>query len=200
MTHILFIPGAGGAASFWHPLGERLPHDWRKVYLNWPGAGHERHDPTIRSFADYTRFAAWYLDPQGSVVIAQSMGGTVAVRLALQFPDRVTHLVLAATSGGVAMDRHQAADWRRDYRAEYPQAADWITAERPDHTAGIGRIKAPTLLLWGDADPVSPVAVGQHLHSLLPDARLHVVPGGDHGFARDRADEIAPLVLAHLQR
>lgn len=198
MTHVLFIPGAGGAASFWHPLGKRLPAAWRKTYLNWPGAGNERHDPTIRSFADYARFAAWYLDAQGSVVIAQSMGGIIGVRLALQYPQRVTHLVLAATSGGLNMGSHGAADWRRDYRAEYPRAAEWITAERPDHESEIGKIEAACLLLWGDADPISPPNVGRHLQSVLRNARLHVVEGGDHAFARDRAAEIAPLVAAHI--
>ena len=198
MTHILFIPGAGGAAAFWHPLGALLPQGWRKTYLNWPGAGDEPHDPAIRSFADYTRFAAGHLDPTGSVVIAQSMGGAIGVRLALQYPERVTHLVLTATSGGLNMAARGAADWRPGYRAEYPKAAEWIMAERPDHTAEIDRIKTPVLLLWGDADPISPVTVGEHLQSLLPDARLHVIPGGDHAFARDRATEIAPLVAAYI--
>lgn len=199
MTHLLFIPGAGGAAAFWHPLAAELPRDWRKTCLNWPGAGDEPHDPAIRSFDDYTRHAAGHLDPAGSAVIAQSMGGVIAVRLALQYPERVTHLVLAATSGGVDMGSRGATDWRPGYRAEYPQAAAWIMAERPDHEAEIARVRTPCLLLWGDADPISPLVVGQHLQSLLPAATLHVVPGGDHAFARDRAAEIAPLVTAHLQ-
>ena len=198
MTHILFIPGVGGAAAFWHPLGALLPQGWRKTCLNWPGAGDEKHDPAIRSFDDYTAFAARHLDSQGSTVIAQSMGGVIGVRLALEHPERVTRLVLAATSGGLNIAVHSATDWRLGYRAEYPEAAEWIMAERPDHAAEIGRIKTPVLLLWGDADPISPVAVGERLRSLLPDARLHVVAGGEHAFARDRASEIAPLVAAHI--
>jgi len=60
------------------------------------------------------------------------------------------------------------------------------------------RIAAPTLLLWGDADPISPLAVGQHLQQQLPDARLHVVKGGGHDLARTHADEVAPLIERHL--
>lgn len=48
------------------------------------------------------------------------------------------------------------------------------------------------------ADPISPVAVGERLRDLLPDARLHVLAGGDHDLAHQRAAEIAPLVEAHL--
>jgi pimeloyl-ACP methyl ester carboxylesterase len=132
------------------------------------------------------------------VVIAQSMGGIIGVRLALQYPEHVSHLVLCATSGGLDMSAYNIIDWRREYRAEYPQAAEWIMTERPNHAPELGQLKAKTFLLWGDADPISPVSVGEHLAKLLPDARLHVVKGGDHAFARDRAPEIAPLIHSYI--
>ena len=47
--HLLFLPGASGAASFWHPLGALLPASWRKSYLNWPGLGHDGVIPHGRS-------------------------------------------------------------------------------------------------------------------------------------------------------
>ena len=54
------------------------------------------------------------------------------------------------------------------------------------------------LLLWGDADPISPTAVGRHLAAVLPRAELVIVPRGDHALAHDRADEIAPLIERHV--
>jgi pimeloyl-ACP methyl ester carboxylesterase len=85
-----------------------------------------------------------------------------------------------------------------DYRKSFPQAAEWITAPRSSPTLAIERIKAPTLLLWGDADPISPVAVGQHLLARLPTARLHVVRGGDHDIAQTHAAHVAGLIAEHL--
>lgn len=197
MTHLLFLPGAGGAAEFWHPLGALLPAQYDKTYLNWPGLGHEAHRPGLDSLDALTAHAAAHLRP-GTVIVAQSMGGIFALRLALRHPQTVTRLVLAATSGGLDVTRFGASDWRPAYRAAYPQAAPWITEARADHTAEIGRIAQPALLLWGEADTVSPVAVGRHLATLLPDAELHVIPGGTHGFAQERAAEIAPLVRGFL--
>ena len=55
------------------------------------------------------------------------------------------------------------------------------------------RITVPTLLLWGDADPI-----GTHLASLLPHARVVVIPGGDRAFARNGADEVAAHVACRL--
>jgi pimeloyl-ACP methyl ester carboxylesterase len=197
MTHLLFLPGAGGAAEFWHPLGALLPqHD--KTYLNWPGLGHEAHRPGFDSLDALTAHAAAHLRSD-TVVVAQSMGGIFALRLALLYPQTVTKLMLTAASGGIDVVRFGAGDWRPAYRAEYPNAASWITAARADHTAEIGSIAQPALLLWGDADPISPVAVGRHLQGLLKNSQLQVIAGGTHSFAQDRAAEIAPLVQAFLR-
>jgi pimeloyl-ACP methyl ester carboxylesterase len=193
---LVFLPGSGGDPTFWHPAGALLPGT--KAYLDWPGATDRPHDPTVRGFDDLVRRAAAALDAP-SAVIAQSMGGIVAVRLALAHPERITHLVLVATSGGVDVARFGGADWRADYRRNYPNAAPWITDQRPDHTAEIGRIATPTLLIWSDCDPISPLAVGRHLAGLLPNARLVVVPGGTHMFAREQPASVAAHIAEHLR-
>ena len=198
MTHLLFLPGAGGAAEFWHPLGKLLPDTYAKTYLNWPGLGHEAHRPGLDSLDALTAYAAARLQDD-TVIVAQSMGGIFALRLALLYPQRVKKLVLTAASGGIDVMRFGASDWRPAYRAEYPNAAPWITEARADHTAEISSIAQPALLLWGDADTVSPVAVGRHLAGLLRDSRLQVIAGGTHAFAQDRAAEIAPLVESFLK-
>lgn len=198
MTHLLFLPGAGGAAEFWHPLGALLPLQHEKTYLNWPGLGHEAHRPGLDSLDALTAHAAAHLK-SGTVVVAQSMGGIFALRLALLYPQTVTKLVLTAASGGIDVMRFGAGDWRPAYRAEYPNAAHWITQARADHTAEISSIAQPALLLWGDADTISPLAVGKHLHGLLKNSELQVIAGGTHSFAQERAAEIAPLVEKFLQ-
>jgi pimeloyl-ACP methyl ester carboxylesterase len=126
------------------------------------------------------------------------MGGVVAVRVALRNPDKVRRLVLVATSGGVDVERLGGSDWRTGYRESHPAAARWITEDRPDHTEEIPSITAPTLLLWGDRDPVSPIAVAEHLASLLPNAALRVIPGGTHSLALDDAYEVAARIRDHL--
>ena len=70
--------------------------------------------------------------------------------------------------------------------------------DRPVHLVAQSMGGVPTLLLWSDADAISPVTVGERLARLLPDASLVVVRGGDHMFARDRADEVAPHIERHL--
>ena len=88
--------------------------------------------------------------------------------------------------------------WRQDYRRSFPNGATWILEPSAAASLPIERIAAPTLLLWGDDDEISPVAVGEHLAQRLPDARLHVVKGGKHDLAKTHANEIAPLIAAFL--
>ena len=127
-------------------------------------------------------------------LVAQSMGGVIAVRIALAHPQLVRRLVLTVTSGGVDMAAFGASDWRLDYAKSFPNAAEWIYAPRTAAPLPIERITAPTLLIWGDRDPISPVAVGKHLEARIPKAQLHVLPGGGHDLAETMAGQVASLI------
>ena len=84
------------------------------------------------------------------------------------------------------------------HRAGHRSQSGRVGEQRPDLTARLPEVKVPTLLVWGDADPISPPAVGRHLAKLLPHAELVVIAGGEHGLARDRAADVAPHVVRHL--
>jgi pimeloyl-ACP methyl ester carboxylesterase len=198
IPRVVFLPGVSGHDGFWRAVGDRLPAAWRKAYVNWPGLGDEPHESGVRGFDDLVARVLDALDEPGDLV-AQSMGGVIAVRAATRAPTKVRRLVLAATSGGVDGGALGAADWREEYRLDFPDASGWATDPQPEMTAELRALKSPTLLLWGDADPLSPVAIGEHIAGLIPDAVLHVVAGGTHDFGRDRADVVAPLIEAHLR-
>lgn len=194
---VLFLPGAGGDRAFWQPVADRLPKDWETLALDWPGLGDQPSDPSVRGLDDLVEVVVGNLPRPGDLV-AQSMGGIVALRVAARYPDNVRRLVLAATSGGFDMVQHRAEDWRQEYRRSYPAAASWITEPVPQERVMLTRVAAPTLLLWGDHDPTSPVTVGQQLTKLLPDAKLRIIPGGTHSFAHDQPELVTPLITAHL--
>lgn len=194
---VFFLPGTGASPEFWKPSGALLPADWSKTYFGWPGLGHQPHDPAIASFDDLVALVEARLT--GPVdLVAQSMGGVIAARLAIARPALVRRLVLTVTSGGVDMATMGASDWRADYRQSFPNAAEWVYAPRNAAPLPVERIAAPTLLLWGDNDPISPLAVGRYLARKIPNAELHVLAGGDHSLAQNRAAEVAPLIEAHL--
>jgi pimeloyl-ACP methyl ester carboxylesterase len=191
------LPGAGGSPQFWKPVAEALPDAWPKELFGWPGLGAQPHDPAIRGLDDLKQLVTAKMHEPVDLV-AQSMGGVIAARIALEHPERVRRLVLCVTSGGVDMADLGASDWRADYRRSFPKAAAWITNGSPTPPLQVEKIAAPTLLIWGDKDPVSPVAVGRHLAERLPNARLEILPGGDHDVASTHADLVARLIARHL--
>lgn len=194
---LFFLPGALGNTGFWLPAAGLLAHPAAQVHVGWPGFHGVPRDAGVKGIDDLaTRLLARIDRP--SALIAQSMGGVVAMRAALRQPELVTHLVLSVTSGGIDLSTFDAEDWRPAMRAAHPGLPDWFASDGEDLAPQLASLAIPTLLLWGDADPVSPVQVGQQLARLLPRARLHVISGGDHGLASTHAGVVAPLIDQHL--
>ena len=195
--YVLFLPGAGGSPEFWRPVADRLPADWDKALLGWPGAGDQPHDPRVNSFEDLIDLTQASI-PNRSDLVAQSMGGVIAIGVAVRYPEKIRRLVLVATSGGIDVAALGASDWRAEYRAEFPRAAKWVAEQQVDYASRLACITAPTLLLWGDRDPISPLAVGRRLAGLLPNGRLTILPGGTHAVATEQPLAVARSILGHL--
>ncbi|MDI3291618.1 alpha/beta fold hydrolase [Polyangium sp. 15x6] len=194
---LMFLPGASGNRQLWKPVADGLSHPGERRFFGWPGFGGVPEDPSVTGISDLvTRVVGEMAGPV--VLFAQSMGGLIALRAALEAPEKVRSLVLSVTSGGIDVHALGALDWRREFTAQNPHAPRWFLDAREDLTPRLGQIAVPVLLLWGDADPISPVAVGRRLTELLPDAELVVIPAGTHELASERASEVLPHVERHL--
>ncbi|PYB97076.1 alpha/beta hydrolase [Pseudomonas protegens] len=194
---LLFLPGASGNRQFWQPLAAQLRHPARQVHLGWPGFGDTPARADLQGMDDLVDLVLQHID-QPTALVAQSMGGIIAVRAALARPQLITHLVLSVTSGGVDMSDLGASNWRKDYTAAYPQLPRWFVDDHSDLGPRLGELPMPVLLLWGDRDPISPVAVGQRLARLLPQALLRIVPGADHDLGLSHATQAAQWLDQHL--
>src|ERR687898_254270 len=60
------------------------------------------------------------------------------------------------------------------------------------------QITAPTLVIWGEADPWIPAARGAELARRIPGARLEILPTAGHLVQEDQPDELARLLRGHL--
>lgn len=108
------------------------------------------------SMEDHAETVAEILDAEqlsGCTVVGHSMGGTVAIMLALQRPDLVANLIVGEgnlTPGGGLATRHIASFSRDEYVNEiYPEElGQW----RKGAVAGDPR-SAFRLSAWGTADP-----------------------------------------------
>jgi pimeloyl-ACP methyl ester carboxylesterase len=58
-------------------------------------------------------------------------------------------------------------------------------------------VSQPTLIVSGADDPIIPLANARLMHRLIPDARLHIFPGGHLGLVTE-ARQLAPVVSEFL--
>ncbi|MEN3113194.1 alpha/beta fold hydrolase [Uliginosibacterium paludis] len=197
--HVLFLPGASGNIEFWKPVAALLEIPSEQAnHVGWPGFGPTPPDASVTSLPSLAQQVSARIT-RPTAVVAQSMGGVVALLVALEKPSLVTHLVLAALSGGIDMKHHGAHDWRPPREEINPNdPAHLFAAYDRDISHLLPSLSIPTLLLWGDQDPISPVPVGQWLSKVLPRSHLHVVSGGTHTFCNAQANDVAPLIKQHL--
>ena len=64
----------------------------------------------------------------------------------------------------------------------------------------VGRITAPTLLVYGELDPIAPPEAGERLHADLPDSELVVLQGARHGLSFEFREQTADLVNGWIAR
>ena len=103
-----------------------------------------------------------------------------------------------------------------DYRREHPEVTAWVEAmlhacppegyagccgvlERLDLRGELALIRAPTLVIAAAEDPSTPPAHSEAIAAAVAGAELEVLPQGAHLAAIERADEVAALILRHLE-
>ena len=64
----------------------------------------------------------------------------------------------------------------------------------------LGEIAVPTLLLYGELDPIAPPEVGEKLHAQLPSSKLVVLAGARHGLSFEFREQTAALVNDWISR
>lgn len=103
---VLFVHGWQADRSVWHEVIETLGADVRAIAVDLRGAGESRNASgpfTLERFAADLRELAESLQLGPVILVGHSMGGTVALRFALDAPELVRGLVLISpvpASGG----------------------------------------------------------------------------------------------------
>jgi len=207
---LVLLHGAAGSARHWWWTVAELPPAVAAAAPDLPGHGATGgtvpdtvDDAVARVEAGLRELGA------GPVALAgHSMGGLVALALAVRHPERVSHLALVATaarlaphpellrqvaagcpdvpfihaafSPGVGADRLDVVvdDARRTRLGR--EAADYLGASRADLQAELGRIAAPTVVLVARGDPVVSPRRSRALAAAIPGARLVVLDGGHY--------------------
>lgn len=221
---VVFLHGAAANHLVWGAQLRELGQTHRAIALDLPG--HGRSDPpgrdTIEGYRDDLLGLLDALAIDRAVVVGHSMGGAIALALALAHPDRVAGLGLVGTGARLrvlpailegiqspagyariaelVVDHSYAAglDARLRERAlaefrSCPPAvahADFSACDEFDVMARLGEIRAPTLVVCGSEDRMTPVKYSEFLAAHIPRARLVVLEGASHSAMLEQPDAL----------
>src|SRR6187399_1393557 len=128
---VVYLPGASGQSAVWEPIANVLAHRREALLFAYPGLGEAPADEAICSLTDLIHWVASEL-PERCDVVTLSMGSTIALRLALEYPERIRRLVLVVPCGGMNAKRFGALDWREAFVSARPFAPRWFVTDDSD--------------------------------------------------------------------
>ncbi|HWC27455.1 MAG TPA: alpha/beta hydrolase [Solirubrobacteraceae bacterium] len=176
LGHVLLFHGNAGN------VGDRVLHaavltavGFDVLLFDYRGYGHSSGAPSERgTYRDARAALACLLrrpdvDPERLVYLGESLGGAVALELALERPP--AGLVLLSAFTGV----------REMARVHYPVIPPALVPDAYPSLRLIAGLRAPLLVLHGEDDMIVPVEQGRALFDAAPEPkRLRIVPGVGH--------------------
>jgi len=189
--------------------------------VDLPGFGSARGRPFVLGEAHaYVRALLEGVGLERVTLVGHSLGGVVCARVAASWPDLVDSLVLVAPAG--LRDRQRPRQYALPIAAALRQArprflkmaaADSLRAG-PLLVYRVGRqlldddtlraellsIQAPTLLIWGERDPIVLPRLAAEYQRAIAGAELVVLARAGHVPMSDQPDAFAAVVLDFLSR
>jgi 2-succinyl-6-hydroxy-2,4-cyclohexadiene-1-carboxylate synthase len=112
LESVVLLHGFAGTQHAWDGVVEHLPAErYRPLALDLPGHGDQVDAPRPIDF-DGSVASVLERGPERFALVGYSMGGRIALRVALAAPERIARLVLISATAGIDDDRARAR--RRD--------------------------------------------------------------------------------------
>lgn len=221
---MVLLHGLSGSSRWWRYTIPALRTAYRVHVPEMIGYGESRGAVRHPTLPEMAGLLVRWLDAIGidrTHFVGHSMGAQVGVHLASRWPDRVGRLVLSDAAGVPhALDLSTlrlvarqllaprswgrlvflptiAADVLRTGPRTLVRAVRGILAD--DIRPLLPRVSAPTLLLWGEHDPVTPLEDAEAIARMIPRSRVVVIAGAAHNPMADRPDAFNGELLRFLE-
>jgi pimeloyl-ACP methyl ester carboxylesterase len=200
---VVLLHALGESAADWEPVAARLAESYHLLAFDLRGHGSsEWHgDYSSRVMSEDVVDAIERLGLGPVILVGHSLGGIVAMLVALARPDLVRRLVIEDVVPPYDRDRPAP---ERPEGVELP--FDWpvvpaivVEAGRRDAAFwdDLGRLEAPTLLIYGGDDSHIPQTHVAEAAARIPDSTLVTIPAGHYVHAA-RPEEFTEAVLRWL--
>lgn len=199
---IVLVHGSPGSAdAFLHYLSDTmLTNKANVVAIDRPGFGYTsgfgKPEPSQAIQAQAVKDVMDHLAPGKKVILAgHSLGGPVAARFAMDYPERTAGLVLAAGSIDPAQEKHPWWQWAVDNpplcwltpKSLWTSNAEIIPleGELKQMLPMWDKITCPVRVLHAKDDSLVPVENAEFARNMIknsPDIKFNIMEKGDHFF------------------
>jgi len=229
---VLFIHAATQSVSTWRfQLDVFRNHpSFNLIALDLPGHGGSGGEG-FRSVKEYKDLLNEFIDSlqlENIILIGHSMGGGVAMLLALEHSEILQACVLAATGAKLSVakqtletvrnnyetfcevspDRMFAEDSAQELKQEFKKGLldtgaqvcywDLIACNEFNIMDDVQKIIVPTLIISADKDILTPVKYGEYLHQQIYGSQFSIVKGSGHFIMQEKAEEFNRIIVEFL--
>jgi len=199
---IVWIHGIGGSLNYWTEDLSKFSNFQHLAY-DVRGMGETEGTSDAVSLEIWAKDLSELLialDIKNAIIAGSSMGGAIAQRFAIDYPDQTTALLLLSTSsrvGAAATDhwRAQADETEKNgdkFLAEAQRAVAFYNMDEE-----LKEIAVTTLILVGDADSTTPPGGSVIISRCIVDSELEIYAGLGHAPLHE-SDEPVERVQAWL--
>lgn len=224
-TPIVLIHGLGNSAEVWSPLILQLSKEYLVYALDLPGFGKTPAAPEGYTIATHVLYLKRFLDALGFpqvTLVGNSLGGWIATRFAVAYPECVHHLYLLNSAGlrreqlnsPNAVDRgaaHRSTGNMLGYSmplpgfilddlvriSQKPAYSNFISGYDPQEELDtvLSQVQAPTTIIWGDQDKLLPIVCAYDLHEGIANSELIILKGAGHLPQIQASNKVAQIIL-----
>lgn len=217
---ILLLHGLAASARWWTRVVPTLSETHRVHAIDLPSFGESGRGVRFHLDRVPDQLIA-LMDAEGierASIVGHSMGGLIAARMAADHPDRVDRLVLV-DAGFLPLDPswlHKVTGPIGALRFTRPPLARLLMEDlmrvggvrlieatvqllRTDWVDSLSRIRAPTLVVWGEGDTICPIVIGHGIVGRVPGARMVVIPDCGHNPMWERPEAFLDAVVPFLE-
>ena len=199
------LPGFDPAPEPPQPWGTWEYVDFVKSWLDNKNLG--KIDIIAHSFGGRVTIglAARYPDMINRIILIASAGlippRKMKTQLKIACAKILSRLAQASGShGSAAINRLKNRLGSRDWQNASPVMRGTMSRIlRQDLTEELTRISAETLLIWGEKDNDTPLALAHKMKSTIPNSRLVIFKGAGHFVYLERTGEVLSEIWKHLE-
>jgi pimeloyl-ACP methyl ester carboxylesterase len=226
----VFIHGAGGSSASWY-FQRELQSSMEVIALDLPGHGNSPGPApaSVEGFRDAVREALLSLGLEKCYLAGHSMGGAIAMSLALSYPEAVKGLILIGTGAklkvmpefleGIVKDKENTVrsiielafgrntppsvkeeGFREMMKCDAQTIFnDYYACDHFDVMASLGEITVPTLILCALSDVLTPPKYSEFLNWKIKGSQIELIQGAGHLMMIEKPAEVNKAIRGFVR-